>query len=131
MKTSGKTPPRGRGKTAPAAAKKWSGSTITKIREHLKISNEKLAPILGTTTATVGRWEHGKTKPRPLAQKRLRNMLRIIEQIRYGVSPPRILAWLQTPDPDLFDLPPLDLLASDYATTLLANTLAQMQRGAG
>jgi transcriptional regulator with XRE-family HTH domain len=44
---------------------------IKQIRNHLGISQEQLAQMLGTSPITVNRWENKKTQPSQMAQKQL------------------------------------------------------------
>ncbi len=44
---------------------------ISEMRKKMKLSQEKLAALLGTTHVTVNRWERGKTKPSRLYVKEL------------------------------------------------------------
>ncbi len=48
---------------------------IKSVRERLNLTREKLAHKLGVSWATVARWERGKGKPSPLAQKALEDLL--------------------------------------------------------
>jgi len=49
---------------------------IKSIRERLGLTQEQLANKLGVSWATVARWERGKGKPSPLAQKALEALLK-------------------------------------------------------
>lgn len=48
---------------------------IKAIREEFRLTQEQLAQKLGVTTFTVRRWEKGISKPSPLAQKAIENLL--------------------------------------------------------
>ena len=45
--------------------------TIRAIREQLNVSREELAKMIGTSSATVDRWENGHSRPGKAAQLRL------------------------------------------------------------
>jgi len=49
---------------------------IKEIRQRLGLTQEKLAQRLGVSCYTVRRWETGKFKPSPLAQKAIDDLLR-------------------------------------------------------
>ncbi len=49
---------------------------IKTIREKFNLTQEQLAHKLGVSWATVARWERGKGKPSPLAQKALEELLK-------------------------------------------------------
>ena len=44
---------------------------ISEIRKMMGVSQEELAGLLGTSFATVNRWENGHTVPNKMAQQRL------------------------------------------------------------
>lgn len=44
---------------------------IKQIREYLNISQNDFAEMLGTSFATINRWENGRAKPSKMAEKRL------------------------------------------------------------
>lgn len=46
-------------------------SLLFEIRNHLNVSQEELAKMIGTSFATVNRWENGHSKPNKAAQLRL------------------------------------------------------------
>ncbi|MBA7642110.1 hypothetical protein ES703_49796 [subsurface metagenome] len=52
------------------------GMDIKEIRQRLGLTQEKLAQRLGVSCYTVRRWETGKVKPSPLAQKAIDDLLR-------------------------------------------------------
>lgn len=49
---------------------------IKGIRQRLELTQEKLAQRLGVSCYTVRRWETGKVKPSPLAQKAIDDLLK-------------------------------------------------------
>lgn len=49
---------------------------VRSVRLHLKLSQEKFAAKLGVSFPTVNRWENGRTRPSPLAIKRLEEIVR-------------------------------------------------------
>lgn len=49
---------------------------IKSIRQRLNLTQEQLAYKLGVSWTTVARWEGGKGKPSPLAQKAIDNLLK-------------------------------------------------------
>ena len=48
---------------------------IRTIRQRTGLTQEKLAAKLGVTFPTVNRWEHGRTKPSPLAIMRIKDLI--------------------------------------------------------
>ena len=55
---------------------------IRKLREQLDWSQQELAVELSVNTATISRWESGKSKPSRVARRRLRELLRRLEEKR-------------------------------------------------
>jgi DNA-binding transcriptional regulator YiaG len=48
---------------------------VRETRQYLKLSQVKLATMLGVSFHTVNRWENGRTRPSPLAMKQIENLL--------------------------------------------------------
>ena len=48
---------------------------IRTIRRRMGLTQEKLAAKLGVTFPTVNRWEHGRTRPSPLALMRIKELV--------------------------------------------------------
>jgi transcriptional regulator with XRE-family HTH domain len=49
---------------------------VRRLRERLGLTQEKFAAKLGVTFPTINRWENGRTKPSPLARRRIEELLR-------------------------------------------------------
>lgn len=52
------------------------GTQIREIRDRLNLSREQFARKLGISFFTVWRWEKGKSKPSPMAEKLLEDLVR-------------------------------------------------------
>ncbi|MEH2247561.1 helix-turn-helix domain-containing protein [Nostoc sp.] len=48
---------------------------VRKIRQCLKLTQVKLATMLGVSFHTINRWENGRTRPSPLAMKQIEELL--------------------------------------------------------
>ncbi|MBC1220906.1 helix-turn-helix transcriptional regulator [Nostoc sp. UCD121] len=48
---------------------------VRETRQCLKLSQVKLATMLGVSFHTVNRWENGRTRPSPLAMKQIEKLL--------------------------------------------------------
>ncbi|ACC84165.1 helix-turn-helix transcriptional regulator [Nostoc punctiforme UO1] len=48
---------------------------VRETRQYLKLSQVKLATMLGVSFHTVNRWENGRTRPSPLAMKQIEKLL--------------------------------------------------------
>lgn len=53
------------------------GENLRAARERLGLSGKDLAKLVGTTGATVSRWEHGITKPRDEFKEKLARVLNV------------------------------------------------------
>jgi len=50
---------------------------IKQVRQHLRLTQRRLAQELGVTLATVGRWECGLREPSPLAIRAMELLLEV------------------------------------------------------
>ena len=53
---------------------------IRRLRSKLGLTQEQFAAKVGVTFSTVNRWETGKSKPSPLAMRRIQEMMERIEE---------------------------------------------------
>ena len=51
--------------------------SIKQARQHLGLTQKRLAQALGVTLATVGRWECGLREPSPLAVRAMELLLEV------------------------------------------------------
>ena len=51
---------------------------VRELRQRLGLTQEQFASQLGVTFPTVNRWEKGRSKPSPMAQKLL---IKVVEQM--------------------------------------------------
>jgi len=51
---------------------------VREVRQRLGLTQEQFASRLGVTFPTVNRWENGRSKPSPMAQKLL---IKVVEQM--------------------------------------------------
>ena len=51
---------------------------VREVRQRLGLTQEQFASQLGVTFPTVNRWEKGRSKPSPMAQKLL---IKVVEQM--------------------------------------------------
>ena len=48
---------------------------VKKLRSQLGLTQEQFASLIGVTFSTVNRWERGRSKPSPLALRRINELL--------------------------------------------------------
>ena len=49
---------------------------VRELRDRTGLTQEKFAAKLGVTFPTINRWENGRARPSPLAQKQIEDLLR-------------------------------------------------------
>lgn len=54
------------------------GHLIRRLRQEMKLTQEKFAQELGVVYSTVNKWENGKTMPSPLALTRIQEKLNLL-----------------------------------------------------
>lgn len=59
----------------PAIEQPRVAQLIRETRQHLKLSQVKLATMLGVSFHSINRWENGRTQPSPLAMKQIQELL--------------------------------------------------------
>ena len=53
---------------------KMNAEQIKQLRLRLGLTQEQFAHLVGMAFATINKWERGKTKPSPLAEKALKRL---------------------------------------------------------
>jgi putative toxin-antitoxin system antitoxin component (TIGR02293 family) len=84
---------------------------ITDLPQH------ELAALVGVATRTFQRWvsDGESTAPTGDDQMRLRTLARVVDQLRWSMTPTGVTRWLQQPHPALGDRRPADLLGEPGA----------------
>ncbi|MFS0516551.1 multiprotein-bridging factor 1 family protein [Nostoc sp. UIC 10607] len=59
----------------PAIEQPKIAELVRETRQCLKLSQVKLATMLGVSFHTINRWENGRTRPSPLAMKEIEKLL--------------------------------------------------------
>ena len=58
-----------------AHQKKRKTMEVREIRKQLNMTQDGLAQLLNVSRSTVNRWENGKTKPLPIIQDRINELI--------------------------------------------------------
>ena len=66
----------------------WDGQQVRALRQHLKLTQAKLADELGTRQQTISEWEKGMYRPRG-ATATLLSIIAEQAKFRYEASPPQ------------------------------------------
>jgi putative transcriptional regulator len=59
----------------PAIEQQRIAQLVRETRQCLKLTQVKLATMLGVSFHTINRWENGRTQPSPLAMKQIKELL--------------------------------------------------------
>lgn len=59
----------------PAIEQPRVAQLVRETRQHLNLSQVKLATMLGVSFHSINRWENGRTQPSPLAMKQIQELL--------------------------------------------------------
>jgi transcriptional regulator with XRE-family HTH domain len=89
--------------------------SVKKLRAKAKLSQEDLASLLGTSWASVSRWERRIARPAPETEARLERLMQVIERVRDAVPAAELPRFLTTPQPLLRGYRPVELLESRYS----------------
>jgi DNA-binding transcriptional regulator YiaG len=69
-----------REKAMPKTDKNGLARKIKELRYNLGLTQEQFAAKVGVTFSTVNRWESGKSKPSPLAMRRIEELYAQLSQ---------------------------------------------------
>lgn len=89
--------------------------SVKQLRTKTKLSQEALANLLGTSWASVSRWERRIAAPSPETEARLERLLELVNRIGGAIPSGELPRFLQTPQPALRGYRPVDLLESQYS----------------
>ena len=67
-------------------SKKDMAGKIRGLRSMLDLTQEQFAAKVGVTFSTVNRWERGKSKPSPLAMRRIEELMERTEASKQNQS---------------------------------------------
>ena len=95
----------------PDFVKKNEKKDILTLRRKLGCSQEKLASIIGITVTTVSRWENNKSIPSTLANKRIRELEKIIDKMDGVIKKGKEAEWLNTHHGELDNDTPLEVIS--------------------
>lgn len=88
---------------------------VKALREEAGVSQEQLAQLLGTSWATVSRWERHLSKPEPAALGRLERLREAVKHVGRAVRRDDLPRFFLTAHPMLHGYRPVDLLESRYS----------------
>lgn len=91
--------------------KKNEKKDILTLRKKLSCSQEKLARIIGIAARTVSRWETNKAVPSALANRRIRELEKILYKMDGVIKKGKEAEWLNTPNEELNDDTPLEVIS--------------------
>ena len=74
------------------------------------VSEAELERILGVSSAVVGRWSRGETRPRGYKRDFLVGLHIVIDVLASRLAPDALALWLRTPNRALGGVAPVDVL---------------------
>lgn len=95
-----------------AAYREATRAKVPAIAQRLQelLGQQLVAYAIGVSSPKmVGRWAKG-TPPHPGTELKLRNLYRTVLILLDSVGPQTVRAWLQGANPDLADVPPVEVL---------------------
>jgi DNA-binding transcriptional regulator YiaG len=89
--------------------------TLKELRARHALSQEDVARLLGSSWATVSRWERQTAMPTPDAASRIGRLAQLSKRIGDAIPPESLVAFLSTPNSLLRGYAPIDMLGSGYS----------------
>ncbi len=99
------------------------------LRGLVEISQEGLARLMRVSVRTVARWESGSGNPSPAMLRRLEYLLKLVKRVGDIVGLDKTVAWLETPNSEFLNQPPIDLIQSQYGCLRLEQELDRTEWG--
>jgi hypothetical protein len=114
--------------TAEAAFRESLHAGVKEMARELQqdLGQRLVAYVTESSSKTVGRWASGANEPHDQAEGRLRALYRTMLILREE-PPETIRAWLTSPNPDLGDDVPAEVLREGQATRVFRAAQAFMQ----
>ena len=91
--------------------KKNEKKDILTLRKKLSCSQEKLARIIVIAARTVSRWETNKCVPSALANRKVRELEKILYKMDGVIKKGKEAEWLNTPNEELNNDTPLEVIS--------------------
>src|SRR5688500_18639805 len=101
--------------------KKIRARDVMALRKKLQLSQEAFGRLADVTGRRVGRGESDEVVPEPALVRKLRGLEQVVRKLEKDGDPEAIVHWLGKPAKEFDGHPPIDLLASTWATKQLLN----------
>jgi len=110
-----------RAATAEEPVSDWRSANeiATWLNENTGVSQRRLADLLGVGKRTFQRWVAGTSSPSGDRERRLRIVARLVNHLRYALTPQGVIGWFERPREELDGRAPRDLLAEPDALSRL------------
>ena len=86
---------------------------MRRLRQVFGLSQEQLARLVGVSVRTVARWEGGQSRPSPLAERQLRGLETLEQELARLMRPDSVGDWMDRPNSRLGGRSPSQVLLSD------------------
>jgi len=103
---------------SPGALDSKSAADVRAVRDGYGLSREKFGRLAGFSVRSLASWESGTGEPGEQARVRLIELQRLREALAGVIQHDHIAAWLQTPNPGLNGLKPLEVVERGHIDRL-------------
>jgi DNA-binding transcriptional regulator YiaG len=113
----------------PVADERDPKQVVQWLAEHTEVSQSKLARLLGVSARQLQRWLSASEAARPEGDdaRKVRVIARVVNQLRFVLTPAGTVDWFDWPRSDLGERPPRDLLDDPAEEPTLAAIAAAMR----
>jgi len=102
-------------KQSPASQGAALSKALKELRARHGLSQEDVARLLGSSWATVSRWERQTARPTQDAAARIGRLAQLSQRIGDAIPPEKLVAFLSKPNSLLRGYAPIDMLGSAYS----------------
>ena len=99
----------------PVGADRPPAQLLGWLFETVGTSQAETARMVGVSLRTLQRWLRGDARPGPGETARIRRLARIVNEVRFALTPEGVTAWLERPTPYLDGRTPAELIRSEEA----------------
>jgi transcriptional regulator with XRE-family HTH domain len=93
------------------------------------MTQEEFARLMGTSVATVARWEEERATPRPATLRKLERLQQVVASLQEITEPVNIPTWLLKPHRALNQHAPYELLDNEYGLEKVKDLIESIKLG--
>lgn len=99
------------------------------LRSTLRLSQERLAKIVGVSTRSIARWEHDEVAINPYTLGKLAMINACVHEAKTIMNPDEVVRWFNSKIPALDGDKPIDLLSQPEGIEMVHRTLCELKYG--